>query len=60
MEENSVTWYSAKDLEFNREDQPANGGGFGEALIGTHARHGKVALKRIGVSAFFGSLNFQA
>ena len=51
MAEHSVTWYSAKDLQFNREAQPAAGGGFGEVLVGTLAGQGKVALKRIGVSA---------
>ena len=47
----TVTWYSAKDLQFNLQAQPADGGGFCEVLVGTLAGHGKVALKRIGVSA---------
>ena len=55
MEEPYITWYSAKDLHFNRDALPTDGGGFCEVLVGSHARLGKVALKRISVSAWSGS-----
>jgi hypothetical protein len=50
MEENRMIWYSANDFQFDRKVLPADGGGFGDILIATHAQHGKVALKRLGVS----------